>query len=155
MLELDYSMRLETLIQSLDWQIQLPPIWSNFFDEVGKSSTVPNDERQNVRKRVRTLGVMHFDKQLPSIPRPHTPIGIYSRDFSRRGCGFVSPFQVYPQEIVRLIMPTFWIRLLICRARRIGPCCYEIGGELIEQNLPSPIAFEELCFSESALTSVS
>ncbi len=142
MLEFDYTKRLESLIHSLDWQIQLPPIWADFFDEVGESGALANDERQNRRMKVRTLGVLHFERQLPSIPRTETSIGIYSRDFSRRGSGFVSPQQLYPQETVRLILPTFWLRLLICRSRRVGPACYEIGGELIEQNLPNSKAFD-------------
>ena len=151
MLDFDYSKRLEALIQSLDWQIQLPSTWSNFFDEVGESTTLALDERQNRRMKVRTLGVLHFERQLPAIPRPSSPVGIYSRDFSRRGCGFVSPQQLYPREIVRVILSTFWIQLEICRTRRVGPMCYEIGCELIAQNLPSAKAFDGLSLNTMPL----
>ena len=43
-----------------------------------------------------------------------------------------------------------WIRLEITRARRVGPSCYEIGGELIEQNSPSDDAFEGLALPTTA-----
>jgi hypothetical protein len=142
MLDFDYSDRLESLIQSLGWQIELPADWSNYFNETGDYGTYANDQRQNRRVKVRTLAVLHYERQLPSVPREPALVGVYTRDFSRRGCGFLCPHQIYPQETVRLILPTFWIRLEIMRARRIGPSCFEIGGELLEQNSPSVDAFD-------------
>lgn len=141
MLEFNYSERFKSLIQSLDWRIQLPPSWANFFDERGDYYSLMGDERQNGRTRVRTQGVMIYEQPLPNIPRGLEPVGIYSRDFSRRACGFLTPYQLYPLESVRLILPTLWMRLQICRSRRLGPSCYEIGGELIDQSPPSESAF--------------
>ena len=92
--------------------------------------------------RVRTQAVLHFETLLPSIPRASEPLGVYIRDVSRRGIGFVSPVQIYPEETVRILLATFWIRLLVVRARRVGPGCYEIGGELTEQNQPNVEAFD-------------
>ena len=150
MLEFNYPERLESLIQSLNWQISLPDDWSNYFHESGEYAMYANDQRQNRRLKVRTLAVLHYERQLPSLPRENTLVGVYTRDFSRRGCGFLCPHQIYPKETVRLILPTFWIRLEITRARRVGPSCYEIGGELIEQNSPSDDAFEGLALPITA-----
>jgi len=151
MLELDYSKRLDSLIQSLDWQIQLPPFWSTFFKDVGETSTLQNDERQNRRMKVRTLAVLHYERSLPSMPRPDQPIGVYIKDFTRRSCGFISANQLFPEEIVRIILPTFWIRLHLVRARRVGPSCYEYGGELLEQNQPSDLAFKGISMPDPLL----
>ncbi len=142
MLGINYTERLEALIDRLDWSIELPPNWSGFFDETGESSSLVDDQRQNRRMKIRTLAVMHLEHRLPAIPRPELPLAAYTRDFSRRGCGFIAPVQLFPQEMVRLILPTFWLRLLIVRARRVGNHCFEIGTELIEQNKPSNAAFD-------------
>ena len=144
MLEFDYSKRFESLIQSLNWQIQLPPDWSTFFDEVGECLPRPDDDRQNGRMKARTQAAMISERPIPSVPRDESIIGIYSKDFSRRGCSFLSAQQLYPQESVRLILPTFWMQVSVCRARRLGTACYEIGAELIEKHGPSKAAFETM-----------
>jgi len=144
MLEFNYSEQLDSLIQRLDWRIELPPDWVKFFEESGTSASVAGDKRNNSRMCIRTLAVSHYETTLPSIPRAAETLGVYIRDFSRRGCGLISPVQMYPEEIVRIVLATFWIRLKVVRARRVGPACYEIGGELIEQNQPGPEAFEGL-----------
>ncbi len=89
---------------------------------------------------VRTYGLMWFEDSLPFCDRPAKPIGIYSRDFCRHGVGFLSPFELYPDERVRIALPAFWIQLLVVRARRITSHCYEIGTELIQQHDPDPAA---------------
>jgi PilZ domain len=142
MLGIDHSKRLESLIDRLDWSIELPPDWSNYFAESGESNVLPNDERQSRRIKVRTLSVLHVEHAIPSLPRPSVPLGVYTHDFSRRGCGFISPVQLLPEEVVRLLLPTLWMRLRIVRARRVGPRCYEIGAELIEQHALDSHAFE-------------
>jgi hypothetical protein len=144
MLDFDYTERLNSLIQSMNWQIRLPPIWSNYFEETGESVPLPKDQRQNRRMKVRSLGLMVYEKPLPSVPREPCPVGVYSKDFSRKGCGFLSPVPVYPEETVLLILPTFWLRLVICRCRRVGASCYEVGGELLAQAPPSEKAFAGL-----------
>lgn len=142
MLDDDYLQRLDSVIQQLNWQIQLPDSWSNFFQETGEYGVYANDERQNRRVKVRTVALMHYERMLPSYPRKSEIVGIYTRDFSRRGCGFVAAHQLFPCEIVRLLLPTLWLRLEITRATRVGPACYVIGGELLEQNQPSDSAFD-------------
>lgn len=149
MLEFDYPKRFKSLIQSLDWKIQLPPTWSNYFDETGECIALAKDERQNRRVKVRSQGVMIMERPLPSLTRGNDPVGVYSRDFSRRGCGFVAPYQLYPRESVRLILPTFWMRVEVSRSRRVGPQCYEIGCELIDQNLPDEEAFSGLALDQT------
>jgi len=139
------------LIQNLDWRIQLPPDWDKFFKEAGICTSVAGDERSNVRMRIRTHAALHYETALPSVPRGAETVGVYIGDFSRRGCGLISPVQMYPEEIVRVVLATFWIRLKVVRARRIGPSCYEVGGELTQHNLPSPEAFDGMELSGSAI----
>ena len=141
MLEFNYSERLDSLIHNLDWHIQLPPDWVNFFEESGTCSSMASDERNNSRMRIRTRAVLRWETSLPSVPRGPEPVGVYIKDFSRRGCGLISPIQFYPEETVRILLATFWIRLKVVRVRHVGPSCYEIGLKLIEQNQPGPEAF--------------
>ena len=62
MLENDYSSRFGHLIESLDWDIELPRDWSDYFQQHGKrSATFSGDARCNQRMMVRTHGVMWFE----------------------------------------------------------------------------------------------
>lgn len=141
MLDDDYETRFGQLIRSLDWDIELPPEWGDFFAERGKLGTRLEDDRRHQRMMVRVYGALWFTGPLPSLPRPDTPVGIYTRDFSRRGFGFLSSMQLFPEEIVRVVLPTFWVEVRIVRARRFTASCYLAGAELVSQHDPSPEAF--------------
>ncbi len=142
MLEIDYSTQLGQLIQSIDWDIELPVEWSDYFEERGEIASYADDERHNQRLKIRTHGVLWFDRSLPFQPRGQEPVGIYTRDFSRQGAGFLMPYEVYPEEEVRIALPTFWVQLHVVRARRITSKCYEIGAMLLQRHDPSPDAFQ-------------
>jgi hypothetical protein len=142
-LEIDYSTQLGKIIQSIDWDIELPIEWSDYFDQRGEVTSFVADERNNKRLKIRTHGVLWFDKALPFRPRTDQPQGIYTRDFSRLGAGFLSAFELYPEEEIRIVLPTFWVQLRIVRARRITSKCYEVGGTLLQRQDPSPEAFPE------------
>jgi hypothetical protein len=101
--------------------------------------------------KVRTMAILLHEQSLPTVSRREQPVGVYTKDFSRRGCGFLAAQQMYPEEIVRILLPNFWIRLHIVRARRVGPSCYEMGGELMEQHQPSDGAFDVSMQAEPAL----
>ncbi len=142
MLEIDYSTQLGNLIQSIDWGIELPVEWSEYFEERGEVASYADDERHNQRLKIRTHGVLWFDQPLPFCPRSEDPVGIYTRDFSRQGAGFLAPFEIYPEEQLRIVLPTFWVQLHVVRARRITSKCYEVGATLIQRHDPGPEAFQ-------------
>lgn len=141
MLEIDYSTQFNQLIEQIAFDIELPIEWKDYFDQRGEVTSFAEDERNNKRLKIRTHGVMWFDHSLPAYPRPENPVGIYTRDFSRQGSGFLSPFELYPEEKVRVLLPTFWVQLHIVRVRRITSKCYEIGAFLQNRYDPSMDAF--------------
>jgi len=144
MLESDYLSQYTRLIGTLDWEIELPRQWANFFQEKGHSPSCAHDERANQRYRLRTYGALWFENPLPAFPRGIEPIGIYTCDFSRTGCGILASFPLYPGEQVRVVLPTFWTRLTVARARRITRRCYEIGLTLDQRCDPSAEAFDPI-----------
>lgn len=142
MLDTAYSKQLEQLIHQVDWDIELPFEWQNYFDERGEIPSFANDDRSSQRLKVRTYGVMWFESIHQFCARSSEPVGIYTRDFSRQGSGFLCHFELYPDEVVRLALPTMWVRLRVVRVRRLTSKCYEIGTRLISRHDPSGEAFE-------------
>ncbi len=141
MLEGDYSSRFSDLMQSVNWDIELPREWSDFFDQRGAVACFADDQRNNQRLKARTHGLLWFEKTLPFRSRESGMQGIYTRDFSRHGCGFLMPLEPFPEEQVRIVLPTFWVRLCVTRVRRITSKCYEIGATLLQRNDPDLQAF--------------
>lgn len=142
MLDVDYQTRLGQLIQATDWKIELPAEWHDFFEERGPISSHSLDKRRHQRMRVRAAGLLWFDEPLPAFPRPAGPIGIYTRDLSRQGLGIVAPLQLYPEEKIRVLLPTFWVELRAVRSRRITATCYVVEAQLIAHHEPSASAFD-------------
>lgn len=142
MLDIHYSAKLAEVIRLIDWTIELPPEWGRFFHERGAVSSSVLDQRRHQRINVRAQGVLWFTDPLPACPRPADPIGIYTRDVSRRGFGFISPTQLFPEEGVRVALPTFWMDVRIVRSHSINPSCFVTGAELIAQHQPEEMQFE-------------
>ncbi|WP_372720819.1 hypothetical protein [Novipirellula sp.] len=143
MLEVNYPQRLSGLIEQVCWDIQLPVELSEYFASNGEASnSFPTDERSNQRISIRTRALLWSEVTLPFCPRPRHPVGIYTRDFSRTGAGFLSSVQFFPEEELRIVLPTFWVRVRVTRVRRLGESCFEIGTILLHKYSPSGDAFE-------------
>lgn len=144
MLGFDYTNQFNELVESVDWKIELPPTWENFFSERGPCCSYSGYGRKNHRIKARSYGLMRFEKAWKLLNRPTPVVGIYTKDFSSRGCGFVLPTQVYPEEVLRIILPTFRLTLRVARCYRMNEHCFETGGVLIHQSGPSEDAFNFL-----------
>jgi len=141
MLDEPYKEKLEALLASTNWSIALPASLEDFFYVRGDSQSTVHEERQHIRIRARARCVGYFESTLPSLRRSSSGMPIYTADFSRGGCGFLSAIQILPTERIRLILPTFWLQVEAVRCRKLGPNCYEVGSRLIAKNTPSDLAF--------------
>lgn len=141
MLDEDYSERFARLAAATPFDIELPIQWKDFFTERGEVASYGDDQRHSLRLKVRTHGLLYSERSLKFCPRGTDPIGIYTRDFSRQGIGILTPIQFFPEEIVRVVLPTFWVHTRIVRVRRLTSKCFEIGTTLVRRNNPSEDAF--------------
>lgn len=141
MLDDDYQTQFGSLIETLSFDIELPREWASYFDERGEITSYLDDERHNQRLKIRTHGILRSENTFPFCERGDDPIGVYTRDFSAHGAGFLAPFEIFPEERVRIMLPTFWIQLLVVRTRRLTNKCFEVGGSLVARHDPTPLAF--------------
>ena len=141
MLEKSYAQLLEELIHSLDWGIDLAEGRKAFLAEKGPVASSELLGRRAARMKARANGVLFYEKNLPAFPRSPEPIAIYTKDFSKSGVGFVAARQFLPEEVVRLILPTFWAQIRIARCTKRNDRCYNSGGVLISWHPPEVDAF--------------
>jgi hypothetical protein len=140
MLEDDYLSRFGQLIQAVPWEIVLPRDWTDYFEQRGEATVYDRDARASKRLLARTYAVLWFQNTLSFCHRSPQPVGIYSRDFSRQGVGFLAPMQLFPEEQVRIALPTLCVDVKVTRARRITSHCFEIGTVLLNRHDPDPAA---------------
>ena len=147
MLDQDYSVRFESLVGQTDYDIKLPPQWEHYFRERGQTPTYPNDQRGTQRLKVRTRGLLWSESHPAFCVRPSGPIGIYTRDFARQGVGVLIAIEIYPEDVLRIALPTFWLRVKVKRVRRRTDRCYEVGCGLIQRFDPDLEAFRSVDLS--------
>lgn len=141
MLDESYKEKFDALLASTDCSIQLPARMADFFSVRGDSHSTAYEERKHLRIRARAKSIGYFESTIPGMKRDALGIPIFTADFSRGGCGFLSAIQIFPSERLRLILPTFWLQIESVRCRKLGPNCYEVGSILISKNQPGPLAF--------------
>lgn len=141
MLDFDYPSHYAGLIESIDWRIQLPSTMNGFFAESGIVEELDREKRQAQRRIVRLKGAMMIERALPMISRGNRFIGVYTKDFSKDGCGLLSSIQWFPEETVRLVLPTFWLTLRVHYCQKLGENCFHVGLKLLNRHDPDRAAF--------------
>ncbi len=57
------------------------------------------------------------------------------RDLSRKGIGIIAHQQLYPEQMVELLLENATVKTRVARARREGPFCFEIGLVIVKHEL--------------------
>lgn len=91
-----------------------------FFAPSGPLPTYLNDRRGFQRFYLRSKGILKLGDMT---------LGVYTKDVSRQGIGFLSPWQLLPKERLRLLMPNgIEYEFRISRCQRLRHGCYCCGG---------------------------
>jgi len=97
----------------------LPEGFTVFDGRAGAAPVHRNCHRRCRRFYLRTKGIL-----LAQDGRH----GVYVKDLSRQGIGFLAPLQLFPREEVELLIPGKpRLQLSVTRCRRLGAECYECG----------------------------
>lgn len=124
MLELDGCLDLiDTMWESADGCARLPSEWDDYFEQTGLVPSRYDNRRSFLRFFLRARGV---------VEQGQSVFGVYLKDLSRDGVGFVAPQQFLPLEHLRLLLPgpkSYDIQVVRCR--RLGERCYDCGAHFI------------------------
>jgi PilZ domain len=126
--EIDVS---EQLWNSVPSRAKLPFDAEEFFAARGVAGAHYETRRQFHRMHMRETGIL-----LRGVDRH----GIYTKDVSPMGVGFLSPVQVFPCERIRLLLhDQTKLDLELRRCRRIEVDCYECGAVFVDGVIPPPV----------------
>ena len=123
---------LNAWLAACDCEIDLPATWRNFFGESGAMPACAGDSRRFPRVYTRSKGALECRQSLPGRPRSGGWHGIFTKNVSRQGLGFLHSQQLFPCERMRILLADGVPRAIevVC-CRRIQPRCYEIGARFI------------------------
>ncbi len=108
-----------------------PP--EEFFSKRGFVAGRFDDRRQFRRLHFRCTTKTVFKQTLPAIQRDSETVTIYICDISRSGIGFLSRYEIYPQECLEIPIPEIGAKVVtVCRCRRLAKDCFEVGGTFVE-----------------------
>jgi hypothetical protein len=118
------------LIERIPCRVEVPPDLAELFEGEGYVSSYADEFRANFRYRAVRRAVLQFCGNLPAFPRGGGMFGAIVQDFSRRGMGLLYHEQLYPDERVRVLLPSVSVDGAVARCRRCGPGCFAVGLQL-------------------------
>jgi hypothetical protein len=115
------------LIEQVPCRVQLPPGLERLLEDEGYATAFTNEFRAGMRYNCCRRVALQLYNDLPAFPRPTSLVGAIVRDFSRRGMGLLFHEQLFPDERVRVLLPSVSIDGIVVRCRYSGPECFELG----------------------------
>lgn len=110
-------------------EVELPPVWENYFRQSGAMPTFDGDGRRFPRFYARRKAVIEHRQTLPAKPRASAWHAVYMKNISRQGLGFLHSEQLFPSEQMRIMLADDILREIeVIHCRRIQRSCYEIGA---------------------------
>ena len=131
-------------ITSLECSIVVPDGADVESKSAGRVIDLDRDRRRFPRFTCKVDAAMQYQPSLPAIQRSSGWMRVLVRNVSRCGIGFWHGEAMYPLEQALIVLPNGVQRILeVRRCRRVGPSCFEIGGEFSEL-LEDPRQISEL-----------
>jgi hypothetical protein len=104
------------------------PLSDGFMDSRGPIALHYDDKRAFQRYYLRSKGV---------LKRVGSTVGVYTKDVSRQGVGFMSPVALNLKERIRLMLASAEVQLEITRCQHVDEWCYDCGGRFVLDPPPS------------------
>src|SRR5213078_1009735 len=121
MLEFDNGQKLmNDLWEATAHKVELPVALRPAYFSVQGPAPMYHDNRRSYHR--------YFMRGKAVLKRGESIIGTYTKDVSRQGVAFLSPFPLLPKERVRLRVPATELNLEVARCRRVDSNCFECGA---------------------------
>ena len=134
MLDRDPAMRkLADITASLHCDVELPPSWKDYVEKSGQVVPAAEQTRSFVRRYFCTSAALQCRQTLVGLPRPEAWHRVYTKDMSRDGLSFFHSEQLFPRELIRIVLIDGTQRILeIIGCRRVQNCCFEVEARFVE-----------------------
>jgi hypothetical protein len=111
-------------------RLLIPETARRILERKGAKPTLHGDGRRFPRHRTQGWAVLEYQSTFSALERPSESHAVLLVDISRGGAGFLHSEQLFPLEQLCLTLHNGSSRTIkIMHCRRLGDCCYLIGGE--------------------------
>lgn len=132
MLDQDNPIDFESLLDSVPNRIQLTPqLEDALASERGVTAPTHFECRRTARFRCHGSAYARLIPFLVELQDFENESYVIVRDLSKTGVGIISHQQLFPEQIVVLILETTQLETKVVRARKLGPKCFEIGLSIL------------------------
>lgn len=121
------------LTDSIENKLQLTEsLLESLQSDRGATRSTPFELRSNSRFRCHGECIVEIAPDSFRMPSQDAQAIAVVRDLSRKGIGIIAHQQWYPDQLMVLQLENAKFVAQVARARRLGPCCFEIGLIIIK-----------------------
>lgn len=126
----------EQLVDSLPMRIQLTDdLREMLSSERGATHSNPFELRGASRFRCCGKCVVNLSQTSFRMPGQESQSLAIIRDISRKGIGLITHQQLYPEQLLDLLLESANVAARIARVRRAGSFCFEVGLIIVKHEL--------------------
>ncbi len=126
------------LIEEHPLKLAIPPQIQLELRERGPISNCDEDVRVATRFRCNGPAVLEWLDSPSGLPIAFPTTQVLVRNLSRTGFSVLADRQWYPEQHVKIYLPTAIITAIVVRARRLGCRCYDLGFRVVTFNKSEP-----------------
>ena len=119
------------LINEHPLSLAIPPQVQLELRQRGPISTCDKDVRVAPRFRCKGPAILEWIESPSGLPLQFPTTQVIVRNLSRTGFSVLADRQWYPEQIVKIYLPTAITTAKVVRARRLGSRCYDIGFRIL------------------------
>ncbi len=129
MFSVELGQSLDQMLEVIPMKIQVPESLQAALEiERGVVDSSPFEARRTARFRCRGTAVILLLESPINFVNQELEAAVIVRDVSRTGLGLISHQQYFPEQRLMIVLENTRIEGKVARARKLGPCCFEIGS---------------------------
>ncbi len=123
----------QAMLSAMECEIVIPDGVEGKSEGPRQIIDINDDRRRYPRQSCQILAALKYESTFPALRRSDRLYRVILRNLSRAGVGFLHGEEMFPGENAQFAFLNGTQRnLQVKRCRRIGPKCYEIGGDFDE-----------------------
>ncbi len=123
------------LITAHPLSLAIPPQVQLELRQRGPISTCDEDVRVAPRFRCKGPAVLEWIESPSGLPLQFPTTQVIVRNLSRTGFSVLADRQWFPEQMVKIYLPSAVVLAKVVRARRLGSRCYDIGFRIVNYRI--------------------
>jgi hypothetical protein len=125
----------DELINEYPLSLAIPPQVQLELRQRGPISTCDKDVRVAPRFRCKGPAVLEWIESPSGLPLQFPTTQVIVKNLSRTGLSVLADRQWFPEQVVKIHLPSAVVLAKVVRARRLGSRCFDIGFRIVNYRI--------------------